>query len=413
MSMDSGQVRGYLLVGALAAIAAVIVAGIFRGEPERVSSAPAPLPVASATPRQESAPANSEPRMSLPGAAVSVAPPSPDHPIAPSPVSPTTPSPSSIEDLVSRALPAVVTIQAGNARGTGFFVRPDTLLTNQHVVGTLDFVEVLIGSRKLSARVVSRSPGADVAVLQVANPDPRQQVLRLGTGQTARAGQEVVAIGSPLGVLSNTVTRGIVSAVRPAGAITLIQTDAAINPGNSGGPLIDRNGTVIGINTLGASQGEGLGFAVAIEHAWDVLNGRSTAATSNPSQALTQATGGPTEQELARMRNERAYEQVMQWAAREADSLDDYWQRYANFCVSNATRGGDRVWFAVYERNGVSLAPRSAYNCDGWYESLTGTAGEVRQRMDAAAEAARRADVYPGVMRDLRKKYRLDWNGWN
>ena len=66
-----------------------------------------------------------------------------------------------------------------------------------------------------------------------------------------------MAIGSALGVLQNTVTRGIVSGVRQAGSVTLIQTDAAINPGNSGGPLVDRAGNVIGINTMGVAASAG------------------------------------------------------------------------------------------------------------------------------------------------------------
>ena len=122
------------------------------------------------------------------------------------------------------------------------------------------------GPVRVHARVAALSPALDLALLQVSNPDPRQPVLSLGKTARVQAGKEVVAIGYALGTLSNTVTRGIVSAVRRVNTLTLLQIDAAINPGNSGGPLIDRTGTVIGINTLGAS-GQGLGFAVAAEHA--------------------------------------------------------------------------------------------------------------------------------------------------
>jgi len=75
----------------------------------------------------------------------------------------------------------------------------------------------------------------DVAVLRVLDPDASQQVLPLGSAARVRTGQEVIAVGSPLGVLQSSVTRGIVSAVRAVGGVTLVQTDAAINPGNSGG----------------------------------------------------------------------------------------------------------------------------------------------------------------------------------
>ena len=92
----------------------------------------------------------------------------------------------------------------------------------------------------------------------------------------------MIAIGYALGSLSNTVTRGIVSALRQSGNVTLIQTDAAINPGNSGGPLLDRSGAVIGINSMSISKqvGEGLGFAIAIDHAVALVNGRNTVTTT-------------------------------------------------------------------------------------------------------------------------------------
>src|SRR5213596_3868254 len=104
----------------------------------------------------------------------------------------------------------------------------------------------------------------------------------MGSAMRARAGQEVMALGSPLG-LQNTVTRGIVSAVRQVGALTLVQTDAAINPGNSGGPLLARNGEVIGITTMSmrSAVAQGLSFAVAIDHAAALLAGKRPTAGSN------------------------------------------------------------------------------------------------------------------------------------
>lgn len=103
---------------------------------------------------------------------------------------------------------------------------------------------------------------------------------------------------------------------------------------------------------------------------------------------------------------------MVQWAARQGDSLDSYWAQYSRFCVSSAVNAGDRAWFATYQRNGVTPAPISAYNCDGFFDSLNRDAGEVRRQLEAAAEAARRAGVFPGVMRDLRRQYRMDWIGW-
>src|SRR4029450_7657154 len=120
------------------------------------------------------------------------------------------------------------------------------ILTNAHVVQGQTSVTMQVGTTTYNARVTTISSGSHLALLQVYNANPNQPVLTLGSVSHARVGQEVIAVGSALGVLSNTVTRGIVSAMRQVGNITLIQTDAAINPGNSGGPLVDRSGGVIG-----------------------------------------------------------------------------------------------------------------------------------------------------------------------
>ena len=322
---------------------------------------------------------------------------------------------ASFEDVIGRALPAVVSIQAGNARGTGFFIRPDYVLTNHHVVDGQTFVELTTGTTQYSARVAGVSVGADLAVLQVASPRPDQAVLRLGTVATARPGQEVVAVGSALGVLSNTVTRGIVSAVRQTGQVTLIQTDAAINPGNSGGPLIDRSGAVIGIAsmTIASRVGQGVAFAVAADHAFDLLSGRAPDTPTTPLQALNESMTGQTSADEARVRAEQEYGRVMQWAGREADVLDDSWGRGSGVCVTSAIKTSGRAWFAVYERNGVTLAPISAYNCSGWLQGLTTPAMQIKAEVDRATEAARRAGVYPGVIRNLRQRYRMDWSGFD
>src|SRR5207244_11629700 len=172
---------------------------------------------------------------------------------------------------------------ASGGYATGFFISPDTILTNVHVVaGNVSVTIRRPDGATQPARVDATAPELDIAVVRVSNPDAAQATLPLGSAMRARAGQEVIALGTPLG-LQNTVTRGIVSAVRQVGAVTLVQTDAAINPGNSGGPLLDRSGEVIGIPTKGmrSSVAQGLSFAVAIDHASALLSGRRPAAASN------------------------------------------------------------------------------------------------------------------------------------
>ena len=182
------------------------------------------------------------------------------------------------------------------AGGTGFIVSDDGyILTNNHVVHGADRITVsLADKRSFEARLVGRDPTTDVAVIRIdASELP---TVRLGDSDAARVGQWVLAIGNPgfdrASTLDFTVTSGIISAKgRPLNILAsgmraenpeeagfaiedFIQTDAVINPGNSGGPLVDLDGTVIGINTAIASStgySQGYGFAIPANLAREVL----------------------------------------------------------------------------------------------------------------------------------------------
>ena len=181
----------------------------------------------------------------------------------------------SIKEIAGSSLPSVVTIRAGSGQGTGFFVTDEgTLLTNRHVVSGASNKEILIDTvsgRQYKGKVSYISREDDFAIIDVKCTD-LPKALPICYSNYPMAGEDVIALGSPLG-LSNTVTRGIVSALRRSGSdfdsivmsgSSLIQTDAAINPGNSGGPLLNENGEVIGVNTFGQTSSEGLNFAVSI-----------------------------------------------------------------------------------------------------------------------------------------------------
>ncbi|TPQ31733.1 Do family serine endopeptidase [Cupriavidus pinatubonensis] len=157
--------------------------------------------------------------------------------------------------------------------GSGFIISPDGLiLTNAHVVGNAKVVTVkLLDRRGFKARVIGTDTRSDVAVLRINAKD--LPTVSIGDSMHVRAGEPVLAIGSPYG-FENTATAGIVSAtgrsLADETAAPFIQTDVAVNPGNSGGPLFDARGNVIGINTqiytrTGGYQG--LSFAIPIDTA--------------------------------------------------------------------------------------------------------------------------------------------------
>ena len=325
-------------------------------------------------------------------------------------------SPSaSLEDLVSRVSPAVVTIEASSSRGSGFFVAPDTILTNVHVVTSATSVTVRrTDGSTTTARVETQSAPYDIAVLKVSTPLPDQPTIQLGSAANARVGQEVIAIGTPLGFLQNTVSRGIVSALREVEGATMIQTDAAINPGNSGGPLLDRSGAAIGIIKSGYSGRNGLSFAVAIEHARMVLDGRSTTppnvtATPSPYQPIAPAVASATDQRRAD--GAKAYEQTLTEILRRADALDGQWRNFRSRCYEGRIVGAfDREWFALWEPRAMQGAVSPG--CGVYFSEIRQEAFAIRDAVGAAEEAARRADVYPGTRRDALRRFRLDYAGW-
>jgi serine protease Do len=159
--------------------------------------------------------------------------------------------------------------------GSGFVIGKDGyIVTNNHVVeGATEVTVTLANKQEYTAKIIGRDPKTDIALIKI-EPKETLTVASLGDSDRLRVGEWVVAVGNPFG-LSNTVTAGIVSAknrVIGAGPYDdFIQTDAPINPGNSGGPLFNLRGEVVGINTAIVPNGQGIGFAVAVNMAKTIL----------------------------------------------------------------------------------------------------------------------------------------------
>jgi len=196
---------------------------------------------------------------------------------------------SPLADTIERVVPSVVyvrttTVGGGNGEGSGVVVdRGGIIVTNNHVVEGATTISVSFNdgrhSEALSATVVGTAPERDLAVLRVEATD--LVPIRIARSAALRLGDDVIALGFPLGLGGPTVTRGIVSGldrtIEPENGTRLeglLQTDAAINPGNSGGALVDRAGRLVGINTAAAIGGsaENIGFAIAIDGALPVLD---------------------------------------------------------------------------------------------------------------------------------------------
>lgn len=218
-------------------------------------------------------------------------------------------------DVVKKVSPSVVTIAAESSMtqvdpfsffgfefepeesseepqniGSGFLVTEDGLVvTNKHVVNEpgVTYTVITNDQKKYTVRQIYRDPLNDIALIKINPADhvgTRLTPVALGDSDKLQVGQTAIAIGTPLGEFSNTVTTGVISGLGrgiTAGSVyegfieqldNVIQTDAAINPGNSGGPLLNSSGQVVGVNTAVSQNGQNIGFALPINTIKDSMN---------------------------------------------------------------------------------------------------------------------------------------------
>jgi serine protease Do len=202
-----------------------------------------------------------------------------------------------LTSIVAGARASVVTITADGISTQGFspfgqdvtgvgsgviLTTSGYILTNRHVVeGSSTLTVQLLNGHTYPATIVKVLEDNDLALIKI--DAPGLAAASIGSSAALKIGQVALAIGSPLGTYTETVTQGIVSGLGREVTVTdelthrqttlkdLIQTDAAINPGNSGGPLLDAEGNVIGINTAVSTTAEGLGFAIPIDAAQSLV----------------------------------------------------------------------------------------------------------------------------------------------
>ena len=191
-------------------------------------------------------------------------------------------TPINASEISSDSTRAVVgiecTMDGYRSVGTGVAVADGIILSNAHVVGDNSNVTLyLVDGSKSTGNVIWTDTTLDLSIISTKAVLP---YLTLEDKDNVVVGEEVIAIGTPIDIqFQQTVTKGIVSALNRTVLLEdnesylqdMIQHDASINPGNSGGPLINRDGKVIGINTLKVSSAEGLGFAIPVNAAKNVI----------------------------------------------------------------------------------------------------------------------------------------------
>ena len=318
-----------------------------------------------------------------------------------------------LEDVIAQAMPGVVMIRTPTGRGSGFYVRPDLIMTNAHVVEGSTAVSVSTrNSDKLDGRVTFVSDEMDVALVQVGRLGLSEPQLKLGESGSLRLGEDIIALGWAESEEQHTVARGIVTGLRRGQGRPFLLTAAAPHHGDSGGPVMNRHGQVVGITTARAGDGAA-GFAVPIDDAKPLID-RINQTASAPAPTVTDAPAsiGLSAVETRRATGIEEFTARVSTVARRADALDAEWNRYKSLCGITAMTGADsREWFQLYDpRSAVHQTPA---RCQGALNSMQQKADAISTTMVEADEAARRADVFPGTRRELRRRFRLEYAGWD
>lgn len=192
---------------------------------------------------------------------------------------------TTIEKCVDRFSEAVVKVTSPSGMGSGFFINENGyLITNYHVIEKETKIEVTVFQKEESefekkkfkqVKIEAINPFVDLALLKVEDlGDTRLTYAYLGSVDRIKVGEEVFAIGNPLG-LERTVTNGVISTINRAfEGLVYLQTNADINPGNSGGPLFNLAGEVIGVTNMGYIFFGGLGFAIPIDYVKHFIENR-------------------------------------------------------------------------------------------------------------------------------------------
>jgi serine protease Do len=207
---------------------------------------------------------------------------------------------TTIEKCVDAVSEAVVKVTSPGGTGSGFFINEDGfLVTNYHVIEKETRIEVTVFRKAKNGfetkkfkkvKIIAINPFVDLALLRVEDPiETKFPFVYLGDVSRIEAGEEVFAIGNPMG-LERTVTNGVISTKdRAFEGLIYIQTNADINPGNSGGPLFNLAGEVIGVTNMGYIFLGGLGFAIPVDYVKHFIENRDAFAydKDNPNSGYT------------------------------------------------------------------------------------------------------------------------------
>ena len=328
------------------------------------------------------------------------------HTSTPAPLPPTAAAPADTQaaphaltpaEIAAAATPSIVSIRTPLGLGTGFVVRDSGwIVTNLHVITGADRALVTFPNKQSFPvlEVLNTSAAHDLALLRVdAKGLP---VLKLADSEKVRPGDAIVAIGHPLG-LEDTVSNGLVSAVRQLGDLTALQISAPIAPGSSGGPLLDEHGEVVGVATAILHGGQNLNLGVPAKYVQALLQNPTPVTLASLVAALPPE---PTQPALPKVSRQVPHHELSIWAGCDQPAL-----ALVGHGISDAIDVGAPLYndgnfaacYHVYEGAALDIERRLPKACKGPKLALASGRGHADKLSDPSAQAWAMRDAFDGL----------------
>jgi serine protease Do len=309
-------------------------------------------------------------------------------------------------EIAERATPSIVSIRTPEGLGTGFVVREDGwIVTNLHVVASAERVVVVLPDKKVYPvlEVMNASPPHDLVVLRI--DAKKLPVLTLGKVDKLRPGEPVVAIGHPLG-LEDTVSNGLLSAVRKIDKLVVLQVSAPIAPGSSGGPIFNEQGEVIGVATAILAGGQNLNLGLPADYVQalldhpDPISFDKFASTMNEIRRRLQ----PPDRKIARL-------PLSVFQGCNADALRLVGRGIGEAIAVGAplyNQGNHRACYQIYEGAASDIENRLPKACVGPKRTLALGRSRAAELDEPSEQAWAMRDVFDSLSEALKRRGRAE-----
>ncbi len=307
-------------------------------------------------------------------------------------------------EIAAQSTPAIVTVHTPGGMGTGFVIRADGwIVTNLHVVAGAEQVFVTLPNKKSFPvlEVVNVSAEHDLVVLRI--DAGKLPVLPLGQSDAVRAGDPIVAIGHPLG-LEDTVSNGLVSAVRELDDLTVLQISAPIAPGSSGGPLFNDHGEVIGVATAILRGGQNLNLGLPAKYVQDLV------AHPDPiplEKFVALQAAAADQQRAAKVDRQIPRHETSIFAGCNDVAVHLVRQGIADAVAVGAplyNQGNVAACYHIYEGAAADMERRLPKSCKGPKRALTHGRNRAAKLNDPRAQAWAMRDTFDGLMEVIARK---------